>query len=233
MLSATSVPSSGTRMGRDKSPWALSFTSLSFPMAAPRLHPATSTVQHSLYPTQRRADHPTACTSVQDSMDAATPAGPSRRHTLSTPRPGHTVRRGAEASGERHRGIAEGLSGPDREVGLNRGAVFLLACILAVVGGGAIPGPAGTILLVLGILIALAVAAAWFFRTTDSWTEGTGTGESRRRSGPTGPVELPSATVNLVGQRHKRNALARRHLAPHRIPNVQTQQAEAGPRKKT
>ena len=50
---------------------------------------------------------------------------------------------------------------------MNRRAVFLLVCILAVVGGGAIPGPAGTILLVLGILIALAVAAAWFFRTAD------------------------------------------------------------------
>ena len=136
--------------------------------------------------------------------------------------------RGA-TSGHRARTIC---SGPDREVGLNRGAVFLLVCVLAVVGGGAIPGPAGTILLVLGILIALAVAAAWFFRTADSWAEGAGTGESRRRSGPTGPVELPSATVNLIGQRHKRNALARRHLAPHRNPKLQTQQA-AGARKKS
>ena len=45
-------------------------------------------------------------------------------------------------------------------------------------------------------------------------------------------VELPPATVNLVAQRHKRNALARKHLPPHRNPNVQTQQAEAGARKK-
>ena len=59
------------------------------------------------------------------------------------------------------------LSWPGRGGWIEPGAVFLLACILAVVGGGAIPGPAGTILLVLGILIALAVAAAWFFRTAD------------------------------------------------------------------
>lgn len=63
---------------------------------------------------------------------------------------------------------------------MNRGAVFLLACVVAVVGGGAVPGLAGTVLLVLGVLIALAVAASAFFKAADRWSEGAEESRSSR-----------------------------------------------------
>ena len=178
MPSATSVPSSGTRMGRDKRLWALSFTSLSFPMAAPRLHPATSAVQHSLYPTQRR--HPTACTSIEDAIDAARPDGSCQRPS----RPYSAAREPRRAGSD--------TTWPGPGGWIEPGSRFPPG---AQVGGGAIPGPAGTILLVLGILIALAVAAA-VLSDADRWAEGAGTGESRRRSAN---IELPPAT-DFVGR---------------------------------
>lgn len=73
---------------------------------------------------------------------------------------------------------------------MDRRTVFLLGCILAMVGGGAVPGPAGTTMLVLGILIALGVAASAFFKAADRWSEGAGTGTPR--SGPSSYGRLGS-----------------------------------------
>ena len=109
------------------------------------------------------------------------------------------------------------LSWPGRGGWIEPGAVFLLACILAVVGGGAIPGPAGTILLVLGILIALAVAARGSFGPRISWAERAGTGESLRRSGPTGPsaqAERPCAEAPPAAPNRQRPAPASRSRCP-------------------
>ncbi len=65
---------------------------------------------------------------------------------------------------------------------MNRRALFLFGCILAIVGGGAVPGPAGITMLVFGILVALGVAASAFFKAADCWSEGTEKGTPR--SGP-------------------------------------------------
>ena len=62
---------------------------------------------------------------------------------------------------------------------MKRGALFLLACVVAVVGGDAVPGDAGTVLLVLGLLVALAIAVSALFKAADRWSKGAGTEEPR------------------------------------------------------
>ena len=192
-------------------------------MAAPPLYPATSTVWHSLYPTQRRADRHTARTAIADGLSQL---------ALPTSRPNPTVRRGAEASGERHPGASRKyqLSRPGRRrFVLNRGAIFLLACIVAVVGGGAIPGPAGTILLVLGTLAALAVAASAFFKRRRPVVGGSGDG---RNSPPQVYTFAGLRPVRSITQRRKPSVVARKHRAPRRNPELQAQQT-VSPRKET
>ena len=93
---------------------------------------------------------------------------------------------------------------------MNRGAVFLLGCVVAVVGGGAVPGPAGTVLLVLGVLTALAVAASAFFKAADRWSEGAG--ESRgSRTGSSSYGRLGSSSHRGATTRPSLPGSSRRH----------------------
>ena len=83
---------------------------------------------------------------------------------------------------------------------MDRRTLFLFGCILAIVGGGAVPGPAGTTMLVLGILIALAVAASALFKAADRWSAGAGAS----RSSHTGP-----SNYGRVGSSRHRGATKR------------------------
>lgn len=91
---------------------------------------------------------------------------------------------------------------------MNRGVIFVLACVVAVVGGGAVPGPAGIVLLVLGILTALAVAASAFFKAAERWSEEEGESPSSPY-GPLGSSSYRSATTrtSLRGSSSRRTEI--------------------------